>query len=125
MVPQHVRLHEAVQYPSQCGSYRIDTNEKKTTLYHTGLIIQLQDSIVQSPNLSYNDLASVAIDQERMMKAIAKAEEKKRKRMVHVSFGTGGSGAARPMYHIVYAPPSGQLRRPPQQQYWGNHPQYQ
>jgi hypothetical protein len=32
--------------------------------------------------LSYNELASAAIDQERMMMAVAEADEKKRKRMM-------------------------------------------
>jgi hypothetical protein len=63
--------------------------------------------------LSYNDLASAAIDQERTMKAIAKAKEKKRKRIMFGSSGRGGSGGAPPKYHMVYTPPSGQLHRPP------------
>jgi hypothetical protein len=50
---------------AQYGSYHVDTNEKKANLYHEGLTIQLQDCLVQSPNLSYNHLVSVAIDQER------------------------------------------------------------
>jgi hypothetical protein len=32
--------------------------------------------------LSYNELASTTIDQERMVKAVAVADEKKRKRMM-------------------------------------------
>jgi hypothetical protein len=32
--------------------------------------------------LPYNELASAAIDQERMMKAVAEADEEKRKRMM-------------------------------------------
>jgi hypothetical protein len=34
---------------------------------------------VHLSSLSYNELASAAIDQERMMNAIAEADEKKRK----------------------------------------------
>jgi Na+-transporting NADH:ubiquinone oxidoreductase subunit NqrC len=59
---------------------QIDTDEKKVNLYHNGLTIQLQDRLVQSLNLSYNDLMSATIDQERTMKAVAEAENKKRKR---------------------------------------------
>jgi hypothetical protein len=94
---------------AQYGSYHIDTNEKKANLYRNGLTIQLQDYLVQSPNLSYNDLASAAIDQERTMKAVAEAEEKKRKRTMPGSSDIGGSGGAPPKYRMVYAPPSGQL----------------
>jgi hypothetical protein len=38
--------------------------------------------MVQSPNLSYNDLASAAIDHKRTMKAVVEAKEKKRKRIM-------------------------------------------
>jgi hypothetical protein len=74
---------------AQYGSYHIDMDEKKVNLYHAGLIIQLQDQLVQYPNVSYNDLASAAIDQERTMKAVVEAEEKKRKRMMPRSSGSG------------------------------------
>jgi hypothetical protein len=49
-------------------------------LYHAGFTIHLQERLGQFTSLSYNELASVAIDQERLMKAIAEANEKKRKR---------------------------------------------
>jgi hypothetical protein len=81
--------------------------EKKANLYRKGLAIQLQDRLVQSPNLSYNDLGSAAIDQDRMMKAVAEAKEKKRKRMMPGSSVSGGSSVARLKYHMVYTPPSG------------------
>jgi hypothetical protein len=67
-----------------------------------------------------NELASATIDQERMMKAIAKADEKKRKRMMPGSADSGSSNGAPPKYHMVYTPLEGQLRRPQQQQNWGN-----
>jgi hypothetical protein len=98
---------------AQYGSYHIDTDEKKANLYCVGLTIKLQDRLVQSPNLSYNDLANAAINQERTMKAIAEAEENKRKRIMHASSGSGGSSGAPPKYHMLYTPPSGQLRDPP------------
>jgi hypothetical protein len=79
---------------------------------------------VHLSSLSYNELASAAIDQERMMKAIAKANEKKRKRMMPRSAGSGSSSGAPPKYRMVYTPPRGQLRRPQQQQNWGNRPQF-
>jgi hypothetical protein len=80
---------------------------------------------VQSTNLSYNDLASATIDQERTMKVVAEAEEKKRKRMMHGSSVSGGSSGAPSKYRMMYTPPEGQLRQPQHQQNWGNHPQYQ
>jgi hypothetical protein len=41
----------------------------------------LQDHLILSQNLSYNELASAAIDQEGTMKACEAAGEKKRKRV--------------------------------------------
>jgi hypothetical protein len=66
------------------------------------------------PNLSYNELASATIDKEGSMKACAEAEEKKRKRIMSESSGSGGASGAPPMYRMVYTPPTGQLRHPPQ-----------
>jgi hypothetical protein len=109
----------------QYGSYHIDTGETKDILYCNGLTIQLQDRLVLFPNLSYNDLVSAAIDPERTLKAVAEAEEKKRKRMTPGSSVNGGSSNATPKYCMVYTPPRNQLSRLQQQQYWGNHPQYQ
>jgi NH3-dependent NAD+ synthetase len=97
---------------AQYGSYHIDTDEKKANHFCEGLTIQLQDCLIQSPNLSYNELASAAIDQERTMKAVAEAEEKKRKRMMSESSADGGSTGAPPKYHMMYTPSGGQLRRP-------------
>jgi hypothetical protein len=106
-------------------SYHVYTDEKKANLYREGLTVHLQERLGLSPNLSYNELASVANDQERLMKAVAEVNEKKRKRMMHASSTSGGSSAPPPKYRIVYTPPGGQLRRPQQQQNWGNHPQFQ
>jgi hypothetical protein len=60
--------------------------------------------------LSYNELVSAAIDQERLMKAIAEADEKKRKRMMPRSSASDGSSGAPPMYRMVYTLPWSQLR---------------
>jgi hypothetical protein len=59
---------------------------------------------------------SAAIDQERTMKAIVEAEEKKMTRMMSGFFVSGGSSGAPPKYRMVYTPPRGQLCRPQQQQ---------
>jgi ABC-type transport system involved in Fe-S cluster assembly fused permease/ATPase subunit len=86
--------------------------EKMANLYHVGLIIHLQERLVQFTSLSYNELASAAIDQERMMKAVAEADDKKRKRMMPGSAGSGNSSDAPPKYRMVFSPPGGQLHRP-------------
>jgi hypothetical protein len=58
------------------------------------------------------------------MKAVAEADEKKRKRTMPGSAGSGSSSSAPPKYRMMYTPPGGQLRRPQQQQNWGNRPQF-
>jgi hypothetical protein len=83
-------------------------------MYHVGHTIHLQERLGQFTSLSYNELASVVIDQERLMKAIVEANEKKR--MMPGSSASGGSCGAPLKYHMVYTPPGGQLRRPQQQQ---------
>jgi hypothetical protein len=60
---------------------------KKAKLFHKGLTIQLQDCLNLSPNLTFNELASTAIDQEGTMKACVESEEKKRKRTFPGSLG--------------------------------------
>jgi hypothetical protein len=92
----------------------MDTDEKKAKLFQNGLSIQLQDYLVMFPNLSYNALASVAIDQEGTIQAYAKAEEKKRKRKRVMSGPSGGgSRGAPPKYHVVYMPHVVHPRQPP------------
>jgi hypothetical protein len=90
----------------------VDTDAKKAELFRKGLTIQLQDRLILSQNLSYNELASAVIDQEGTMKACEAAEEKKRKRAVSRPFGGSSSGAP-PKYCMFYTPPVGQLCCPP------------
>jgi hypothetical protein len=98
----------------QYGTYHVDTDEKKANLYRAGLTIHLQECLVHLSSISYNELASAAIDQERMMKVLAEADEKKRKRMLPRFAGSGSSSGAPPKYRMVYTPPGGQLHRPQQ-----------
>jgi hypothetical protein len=72
----------------------------------------MQECLSLSPNLSYNELASATTDQERLMKAVAEADEKKRKRMMPVSSASDGSIGAPPKYCMVYTLPAGQLCQP-------------
>jgi hypothetical protein len=58
------------------------------------------------------------------MKAVAEADEKKRKKMMPGSAGSGSSSSAPTKYRMVYTPLGGQLRRLQQQQNWGNRPQF-
>jgi hypothetical protein len=57
---------------------------------------------VHLSSLPYNELANASIDQERMMKVIAEADEKRRKRMMSASTGSGSSISAPPKYYMVY-----------------------
>jgi hypothetical protein len=81
---------------TQYGSHHVDTDAKKAELFCMGLTIQLQDRLILSQNLSYNELASAAIDQEGTMKACEAAEEKKRKRKRAVSGLSRGSSRGAP-----------------------------
>jgi hypothetical protein len=104
----YTRLFNAlIQY----GSYHVDTDEKKVNFYHAGFMIHLQEHLGMFTSLSYNELASAAIDQERLMKAVAEADEKKRKMMMPGSSASGGSSGVRSKYRMVYTPPGGQLYR--------------
>jgi hypothetical protein len=60
--------------------------------------------------MSYNELVSATIDQERLMKAVAEAEENKRKSMMPGSSISGVSCGTPSKYRMVYTPPRGQLR---------------
>jgi hypothetical protein len=71
----------------------VDIDAKKVELFRKGLTIQLQDRLILFQNMSYNELASVAIDQEGTMKACEAAEEKKRKKAVSGPSGGSSSGA--------------------------------
>jgi hypothetical protein len=92
---------------AQYGTYHVKMNEKKPNLYCVGLPIHLQERLVHLSSLSYNELASAAIDQGRMMKAVAEADEKKRKRMMPGYTDSGSSSGAPPKYHMVYTPLGG------------------
>jgi hypothetical protein len=92
---------------AQYGGHHVDTDATKADLYCKGLNIQLPDHLIQNMSLSYNDLASTAIDQEGTMKACEAEEEKKRKRTM--SGPTGGSSSSVPLkYRMVYMTPAGQ-----------------
>jgi hypothetical protein len=100
---------------AQYGTYHIDIDKKKANLYRAGLTIHLQERLVHLSRLSYHELASAAIDQDRMMKAVAEADEKKRKKLMPGSAGSGSSSNAPLKYRMVYTPPGGKLHRPQQQ----------
>jgi hypothetical protein len=123
----HSIFDYTIQFNSQAqyGTYHVNTDEKKANLYRAGITIHLLERLGQFSSLSYNELASAAIDQERLMKAIGEADEKKRKKMMPTSAGSGSSSGAPSKYRMLYTPPGGQLRQSQQQQNWGNRPQFQ
>jgi hypothetical protein len=88
---------------AQYGSYHVDTYEKKANLYRAGLTIHQQERLIHFTSLLYNELASAAIDQERVMKEVAKVDEKKRKKMMPGSAGSGSPSGA-PLSHPVLRP---------------------
>jgi hypothetical protein len=103
-------IYEYTQEFNNLAQYRghhVDTNGKKVELFRNGLTIQLQDHLILSQNLSYNELASAAIDQEGTMKACEAAEEKKRKRALLGPSGASSNGAPQ-KYCMIYTPPVGQ-----------------
>jgi hypothetical protein len=99
------------------GSHHVDTDAKKAELLRKGFTIWLQDRLILSQNLSYNELASATIDQEGTMNACEAAEEKKRKRVVSGP-SEGSPSAAASKYRMIYTPPAGQPCRP-LPQFWG------
>jgi hypothetical protein len=92
---------------AQYGSYHVDTDIKKANLFRNGITVQLQDRLNMLPNLSYNELASAALDKEGSMKACAEAEEKKRTKVMSGPSGSGSSSGAPPKYRMVYTLPTG------------------
>jgi hypothetical protein len=101
-------VYEYTQEFNNLAQYRghhVDTNAKKAKFFRKGLTIQLQDHLILSQNLSYNELASATIDQEGTMKACEAAEEKKR--TMRGPSGGSSSGAP-PKYRMIYTPPAGQ-----------------
>jgi hypothetical protein len=96
---------------AQYGGQHVDSDAKKTKLYHKGLNIQLQDHLMLNLNLSCNDLASTAINQEGTIKACEAVEEKKKKRTMPGPT-KGSSSSTPPKYRMVYTPPAGQSCRP-------------
>jgi hypothetical protein len=94
-------------------------------MYRARLTVHLQERMVHLSSLLYNELASAAIDQERMMKAVTKANERKRKRLMPGSAGSGSSSGAPLRYRMLYTTPRGHLRRPQPQQNCVHRPQFQ
>jgi hypothetical protein len=73
---------------TEYGAHHIDMDEKKAEHFLKGPTIQLQDHLILSPNLSYNEFISAATDQRGTMKACGAAEDKKGKRTMPGSSGS-------------------------------------
>jgi hypothetical protein len=62
---------------AQYGGHYVNIDAKKAELFRKGLTIQLQDRLILSQNLSYTELASIAIDQEGTMKAVKRPKRRR------------------------------------------------
>jgi hypothetical protein len=92
---------------AQYGTYHVDTDEKMANLYYEGLTIHLQERLGQLSNLSHDDLVSAAIGQERLTRAVAVVDERKRKEMMPASTDSGSLSGAPSKYRMVYTLPGG------------------
>jgi hypothetical protein len=90
---------------TQYGLYHVNTDQKKANLYREGLTIHLQERLGQFTSMLYNELVSAAIDQERLMKSVVEAGEKKR--MMPKSSVSSSYSSAPTKYYMVYTPPRG------------------
>jgi hypothetical protein len=96
-------------YLAQYGVHHIDTNEKKTTLFHKGLCAKLHEQLMPFQSQTFNQLMSGTIRREDAIYAMK--EEKRGKRAA-----PGPPRGAPPNYHLVYTLPAGQPHGPPSQQ---------
>jgi hypothetical protein len=90
---------------SQYGSYHINTNEKKMSLFCQGLSLVLREHLTLFRGCTLNKLVSASIEQEDACRAHLEEERKKRPL-------PGPIRGAPPKYRLVYTPPSGQPRGP-------------
>jgi hypothetical protein len=85
---------------SQYGSYHIDTDEKKMSLFHQGLSPVLHEHLMLFWGCTLNELVSASIEQEDA--CCAHLEEKRKKRIL-----SGPNRGAPHKYRLVYTPPLG------------------
>jgi hypothetical protein len=85
---------------SQYGSYHVNTDEKKMSLFRQGLSPVLREHLTLFRGCTLNELVSASIEQEDA--CCARLEEERKKRPL-----PGPTGGAPPKYHLVYTPPSG------------------
>jgi hypothetical protein len=90
---------------SQYGSYHANTDEKKMSLLRQGLSPVLHEHLTLFRGCTLNELVSASIEQEGVCRA--RLEEERKKRPL-----PRPNGGAPPKYHLIYTPPSGQLRGP-------------
>jgi hypothetical protein len=90
---------------SQYGSYHVDTDEKKMSLFCQGLSPVLCEHLTLFQGCTLNELVSASIEQEDVCRARLEEERKKRPLLEP-------TGGAPPKYRLVYTPPSGQACGP-------------
>jgi hypothetical protein len=93
-------------YLAQYDTHHVDTNEKKVELFKRGLILPLQDHLVQFQDMSFNALVIVVIAQDGTYRALLAKEEEKRKRDLLEPLEDSTVGAP-PKYRLVYTPSAG------------------
>jgi hypothetical protein len=98
-------------YLAQCGTYHVDTDEKKAKLFQKGLSLPLQDRSVRLRDLSFNALMNAVIKQEGTYQAVLEEEEKMRKMALSGPLEDTNGGAP-PNYRLVYPPLAGKSRVP-------------
>jgi hypothetical protein len=88
------------------------------SLFRQGLSPMLHEHLTLFWGCTLNELVSASIEQDDTCRA--RLEEERKKRPL-----SRPNGGAPPKYHLVYTPPSGQLRCPPPSQQWSHHPPQQ
>jgi hypothetical protein len=95
---------------SQYGSYHVNSDEKKMSLFHQGLSPVLREYLTLFWGRTLDELVSASIEKEDVCRARLEEEEQKKRSL------PGPIGGAPPKYRLAYTPPSGQPRGPPSSQ---------
>jgi hypothetical protein len=93
--------NKKINHLSQYGSYHVDTDEKKMSLFCQGLSPVLREHLPLFRGYTLNEPVSTSIEQEDVCRA--RLEEEMKKRPL-----PRPNGGAPPKYRLVYTPPLGQ-----------------
>jgi hypothetical protein len=112
------KYNKKFNHLSQYGSYHVDTDEKKMSLFRQGLSPVSREHLTLFWGCALNELMSTSIEQEDACRA--RLGEGRKKRPL-----PGPNKGALPKYRLVYTPPLGQLPGPPPSQQWSHRPPQQ